>query len=178
MWLGDSAGFELLHHVIELPFGSTAFLTDVEHAAPWPRNPIYATLHESSYADGVPTRWSADRLLPDEIVAEGLFTAEHVFPWMWEDFGGLHGHREAAMLLAEHPWPRLYDADRLARNEVPVVGTIYTNDVYVERAFAVETAALVRGLRSWETNEYEHNGLRADGERVVGRLIDMVKGRV
>ena len=178
MWLGDSAGFELLHHVIELPFGSTAFLTDVEHAAPWPRNPIYATLHESSYADGVPTRWSADRLLPDEIVAEGLFTAEHVFPWMWDDFGGLHGHREAAMLLADHPWPRLYDADRLARNEVPVVGTIYTNDVYVERAFAVETAALVRGLRSWETNEYEHNGLRADGERVVGRLIDMVKGRV
>ena len=178
MWLGDSAGFELLHHVIELPFGSNAFLTDVEHAAPWPRNPIYATLHESSYADGVPTRWSADRLLPDEVVAEGLFTAEHVFPWMWDDFGGLHGHREAAMLLADHPWPRLYDADRLARNEVPVVGTIYTNDVYVERAFAVETAALVRGLRSWETNEYEHNGLRADGERVVGRLIDMVKGRV
>jgi pimeloyl-ACP methyl ester carboxylesterase len=178
MWLGDSAGFENLHHVIELPFGSNAFLTDVEHAAPWPRNPIYATLHESSYADGVPTRWSADRLLPDEIVADGLFTAEHVFPWMWEDFGGLHGHREAAMLLADHPWPRLYDADRLSRNEVPVVGTIYTNDVYVERAFAVETAALVRGLRAWETNEYEHNGLRADGERVVGRLIDVVKGRV
>jgi pimeloyl-ACP methyl ester carboxylesterase len=178
MWLGDSAGFENLHHVIELPFGSNAFLADVEHAAPWPRSPIYVTLHESSYADGVPTRWSADRLLPDEIVADGLFTAEHVFPWMWEDFGGLHGHREAAMLLADHPWPRLYDADRLSRNEVPVVGTIYTNDVYVERAFAVETAALVRGLRAWETNEYEHNGLRADGERVVGRLIDMVKGRV
>ena len=82
------------------------------------------------------------------------------------------------MLLAEHPWPRLYDADRLARNEVPVAATIYTNDVYVERAFAAETAALIPGLRAWETNEYEHNGLRADGERVVGRLIDMVKGRV
>jgi pimeloyl-ACP methyl ester carboxylesterase len=25
LWLGDSAGFELLHHVIELPFGSAAF---------------------------------------------------------------------------------------------------------------------------------------------------------
>ncbi|HEU0245328.1 MAG TPA: alpha/beta fold hydrolase [Candidatus Limnocylindrales bacterium] len=178
MWLGDSAGFELLHHVIELPFGSNAFLADVDKAAGWERNPIYATLHESSYADGVPTRWSADRLLPDEVRSGGLFTAEHVFPWMWEDYAGLHGHREAAMLLAEHPWPRLYDADRLARNEVPVAATIYTNDVYVERAFAVETAALVRGLRAWETNEYEHNGLRADGERVVGRLIDTVKGRV
>ena len=178
MWLGDSAGFELLHHVIELPFGSNAFLADVAHGGSWERNPIYATLHESSYADGVPTRWSADRLLPDEIASESLFTAEHVFPWMWEDYSGLHGHRDAAMLLAEHPWPRLYDADRLARNEVPVAATIYTNDVYVERAFAVETAALVRGLRAWETNEYEHNGLRADGERVLGRIIDMVKGRV
>jgi pimeloyl-ACP methyl ester carboxylesterase len=178
MWLGDSAGFELLHHVIELPFGSNAFLADVDKAGGWERNPIYATLHESSYADGVPTRWSADRLLPDEVAAQGLFTAEHVFPWMWEDYSGLHRHREAAMLLAEHPWPRLFDADRLARNEVPVAATIYTDDVYVERAFAVETAALVRNLRAWETNEYEHNGLRADGERVVGRLIDMVKGRV
>jgi hypothetical protein len=31
--------------------------------------------------------------------------------------------------------------------------------------------------RDWITNEYEHNGLRADGERVLGRPIDLVKGR-
>ncbi len=177
MWLGDSAGFELLHHVLELPFGSLAFLHDVAAGPKWERNPIYATLHESSYADGVATRWSAHRLLPDEVVETGAFTAEHVFPWMWEEYSGLHGHREAAAILAEHPWPALYDPDQLRRNEVPVAATIYTNDVYVERAFAVETAALVGNLRAWETSEYEHNGLRADGERVVGRLIDMVTGR-
>jgi hypothetical protein len=96
---------------------------------------------------------------------------------MWEDYAALHGHREAAHALAEHEWPRLYDADRLARNEVPVAATIYTNDVYVVRDFAVETAALVRGMRTWETNELEHNGLRADGERVLGRLLDLVQGR-
>jgi pimeloyl-ACP methyl ester carboxylesterase len=178
LWLGDSAGFELLHHVIELPFGSPAFLADVEAGVRFARNPIYATLHESSYADGVPTRWSAHRLLPDEIESQGLFTAEHVFPWMWEDYGGLVPQREAAELLAEHPWPALYDADRLRRNEVPVAATIYANDLYVERDFAVETAATIRGLRSWQTDEYEHNGLRADGERVLGRLIDLVRGRV
>jgi pimeloyl-ACP methyl ester carboxylesterase len=177
LWLGMSDGFELLHHVVELPFGSQAFLHDVEGGVRFTRNPIYATLHESSYADGVPTRWSAARLLPDEVVADDLFVAEHVFPAMWEDFGGLRPHRDAAHLLAEHPWPRLFDADRLARNEVPVAATIYVDDVYVERAFAEETAALVRGLKPWITNEYAHNGLRADGERVVGRLIDMVKGR-
>jgi pimeloyl-ACP methyl ester carboxylesterase len=177
LWLGDSAGFELLHHVVELPFGSNAFVQDAEAGVRFDRNPIYATLHESSYADGVPTRWSAARLLPDDIETEGWFTAEHVFPWMWEDYGGLRPQRAAAELLAEHPWPRLYDADRLRENDVPVAATIYVNDLYVDRDFAEETAATIRGLRTWETDEFEHNGLRADGERVLGRLIDLVRGR-
>ena len=177
LWLGDSAGFEHLHHVLELPFGSPAFLHDVEGGVRFARNPIYATLHESSYADGGATRWSAARLLPDEIEGSEAFTAEHVFPWMFEDYGALRAHRDAAGLLAEHPWPRLYDADRLAHNEVPVAATVYVDDLYVERAFAEETAAAVRGLRAWVTSEYAHNGLRADGERVLGRLIDLVRGR-
>jgi pimeloyl-ACP methyl ester carboxylesterase len=176
LWLGDSAGFELLHHVVELPFGSLAFLHDAEDAVKFSRNPIYATLHESSYADGVATRWSAERLLPDVIAGDGLFTAEHVFPWMWEDYAALRPQRAAAELLAQHEWPPLYDADRLRHNDVPVAATIYVNDLYVERDFAEETAATIRGLRAWETDEYEHNGLRADGERVLGRLIDMVRG--
>ena len=175
--LGDSAGFELIHHVLELPFGSRAFLADAEDTNRFGRNPIYATLHESSYADGVPTRWSAERLMPDEVASERYFTAEHVFRWMWQDYGQLHSHRDPAELLAEHPWPKLYDAAQLAHNEVPVAATIYVNDLYVERRFAEETAGQIRGLRPWVTNEYEHNGLRADGERVLGRLIDLVRGR-
>jgi pimeloyl-ACP methyl ester carboxylesterase len=174
IWLGDSAGFERLHHLLELPFGSVAFLSDAQAASPWERNPIYATLHESSYADGGATRWSAHRLAPEEAITGDLLGAEHVFPWMWGDYSGL---REAAELLAQHPWPRLYDADRLARNEVPVAATVYVDDAYVERSFAEETARGVRGLRAWITNEYAHNGLRADGERIVGRLLDMVRGR-
>jgi pimeloyl-ACP methyl ester carboxylesterase len=178
LWLGDSAGFELLHHVLELPFGSPAFLHDVDVPVRWDRNPLYATLHESSYADGVATRWSAARLLPDEVEAERYLTAEHVFPWMWDEVGELRGHREAAHLLADHPWPRMFDADQLARNEVPVSATIYANDLYVEREFAEETAVAIKGLRPWLTDEFEHNGLRADGEKVLGRLIDLVRGRV
>ncbi len=177
MWLGDSAGFEHLHHVLELPFGSSAFLHDVTGAVRWERNPIYATLHESSYADGQPTRWSAQRTAPGGPDAAWLLPAEHVFPWMWEDVALLRPHREVAEILANHPWPRLYDPERLAGNEVPVAATIYVDDVYVERTFAEETAAAVKGLRPWITNEFQHNGLRADGERVLGRLIDMVRGR-
>ncbi len=177
MWLGTSTGFETLHHLLELPFGSAAFMHDAQAASGWERNPIYATLHESSYADGCATRWSAQRLAPEAAMTGDLLGAEHLFPWMWDDYAGLRGHREAADLLAQHPWPRLYDADRLASNEVPVAATVYVDDVYVERSFAEETAASVRGLRAWVTNEYAHNGLRAGGERIVGRLLDMVRGR-
>jgi pimeloyl-ACP methyl ester carboxylesterase len=176
MWLGDSAGWELLHHVIELPFGSPAFLYDAEAGVRWGRNPIYATLHESSYADGFRTRWSSARTLPAEVEECGYFTAEQVFPWMWEEYGRLRPHRAAAELLAEHSWPRLYDGDRLRENEVPVAATIYVDDVYVDRELAMETARRIRGLRPWITNEYEHNGLRADGERVLGRLIALARG--
>ena len=178
LWLGDDHGFEHLHHVLELPFGSLAFLHDAEGATSFTRDPIYATLHESSYADGVATRWSAARLLPDDVVSQRLFVAEHMFPWMWEDYGLLRGHRDAAEILAEHPWPRLYDAARLAQNDVPVVATIYVNDLYVERAFAEETAVAIRGLKPWITNEYEHSALRSDGERLLDRMIDMMRDRV
>ena len=73
--------------------------------------------------------------------------------------------------------PRLYDRDRLQANEVPVAAAIYAEDPYVERAFSEETAALIRGSRPWVTSEYEHNGLRADGDRILGRLIDLARGR-
>ncbi|HUQ44326.1 MAG TPA: alpha/beta fold hydrolase [Candidatus Limnocylindria bacterium] len=176
--LGDSAGFEAIHNILEQPFGSRGFLHDAVDGAPrYGRNPIYATLHESSYADGVATRWSAERTMPAQAVEERWFTAEHMFRWMWDDYLELRSHKAAAEILAEHPWPKLYDAEQLARNEVPVAATIYETDLYVEKRFAAETAAQIKGLKPWVTNEYEHNGLRADGERVLGRLIDLVRGR-
>ena len=96
---------------------------------------------------------------------------------MFDEIAALVPLRGAAHLLAEHTWPRLYDPDVLAVNDVPVAAAVYADDPYVERAFSDETAALIRGTRAWVTNEYEHNGLRADGERVLGRLIDLVRGR-
>lgn len=175
--LGVSGGFEQLHHLLELPADSPAFLWDTLHATPWERNPIYATLHEACYADGSATRWSAQRLAPEEALNGDLLGAEHVFSWMWDEHAGLRGHRDAAHLLAEQTWPRLYDPAQLARNEVPVAATVYVDDVYVARQFAEDTARQVRGLRPWITNEYAHNGLRADGERILSRLLDMVRSR-
>ena len=176
--LGMSDGSERLHYLLELPPGSPAFLHDAAHQVAFARNPLYAVVHEACYADGVATRWSAERVMPPEYDEEPeLLTGEHVFPWMLEDYAALAPLREAAEILAAHPWPRLYDAEVLRANEIPVVAAVYADDPYVERAFSEETAALIRGARIWLTSEYDHNGLRADGERVLGRLIDMARGR-
>jgi hypothetical protein len=50
--------------------------------------------------------------------------------------------------------------------------------MYVERAFSEETAAAIGRLRPWLTNELQHDGVRVEGDRVLGRLIDMARGRV
>ena len=97
---------------------------------------------------------------------------------MLDEYGALAPLREAAELLAEHEWPRLYDPARLASNEVPVAALIYAEDAYVPRALSEETAAAIRGLRPWLTNEYNHDGLRIAGARVLGRLMDLARGRV
>jgi pimeloyl-ACP methyl ester carboxylesterase len=176
--LGMSDGAEQLHYILELPPNSPAFRHDVEHAVAFARNPLYAVLHEACWADGGATRWSAERVLPAEFDAPQLFTGEHVFPWMFSDYRALAPLRDAAHLLAEREWPRLYDPGVLARNEVPVASAIYAEDMYVERSFSEETASLIAGARPWITNEYQHNGLRVDGARILGRLIDLARGRV
>src|SRR3984885_4238021 len=55
--LGMSDGAEHLHYIVELPPDSPAFLHDVETAVGFARDPIYAVLHEASWADGGTTRW-------------------------------------------------------------------------------------------------------------------------
>lgn len=177
--LGMSTGAEELHYIVELAPESLAFGHDVARAAEFARNPLYALVHEACYADGGATRWSAERVLPEEYTSTPeLLTGEHVFPWMFEEYASLAPLREAAEILAQREWPRLYDEAVLEANEVPAAAMVYAQDMYVERTFSEETAARIAGMRLWLTNEYEHNGLRADGARILGRLIDLARGRV
>ena len=176
--LGMSDGAERLHYILELPQDSPRFLHDLEAGLPsFSRNPLYAVVHESSYSDGAVTNWSAARMQPEEYEKHAeLFTGEHVFPWMFDDYGALRPLREAANLLASYEWPRLYDAERLRRCEVPAAAAIYAYDMYVERSFSEETAAMIPNMHAWLTNEFEHNGLRADGGRILDRLIGLARG--
>jgi pimeloyl-ACP methyl ester carboxylesterase len=176
--LGMSDGIERLHYLLELDPSSPAFLHDAEQATSFARNPLYAILNEACWADGGATAWSAQRVLEEQgdWPAE-FFTGEHFFPWMFDD-PSMEPLREATELLARRQWPQLYDLERLRANEVPAAALVYAEDPYVERVFSERTAGTVPNLRVWLTNEYLHDGLRKDGERVLGRLLDLVRGRV
>ena len=85
--------------------------------------------------------------------------------------------RDTADALAQHEWPRLYDPDVLAatpsrprRRSTPRTSTSSAR-------FAEQTAAAMPNFRAWVTSEYDHNGLRVDGERILTRLLDLVRGR-
>jgi pimeloyl-ACP methyl ester carboxylesterase len=78
----------------------------------------------------------------------------------------------------EFNWPRLYDPDTLAAGEIPAAAIIYANDPYVDRTLSEQTAARIPRLQTWITDELEHNGLRADGSRVLDHLLGLVRNRV
>jgi pimeloyl-ACP methyl ester carboxylesterase len=178
--LGMSDGAAKLHYLLERDPVSPGFAYDLAAMLPFQaRNPLYAVIHEACYADGHATRWSAERTMPEDFHEdETLFTGEHVTPAVFEDDSTLAPYADAAKLLAEREWPRLYDADALAGCQVPSAAAIYAEDPYVDRAFSEETARLIPTLWPWVTNEYEHNGLRAAGERILDRLIGMALGRL
>ncbi len=192
---GMSGGFEAVHYLLEEAFVTGAdgqevfnwnFLFHVEHMQTFDTNPIYSLLHEACYTQGEASRWSAERV-QSEISAYALngvqtpvqFTGEMIYSWMFDVYTQLQPLKEVAELLAAtDAWPLLYDLDQLRRNTVPVAAAVYYDDMYVHREFSQETADLVPNVKLWVTNEYEHNGLRADGEAVLSRLLAMVRGAI
>ena len=184
MLLGSGDGFEHLHFGMEEAFAaggndlSSPFLRQVFGEQPWETNPIYALIHEACVCDGTASRWSAARLRAEfpQFDDPTNLTAEAIFPWMFEDYAALRPFAETAEILADVEWPRLYDAAVLGANTVPVAAAMYYDDMYVERTHSEATVRAIPGLRVWVTNEYQHNGLRAEGAAILDRLIAMVRG--
>jgi pimeloyl-ACP methyl ester carboxylesterase len=189
--LGYSTGSHALHYLLEDPFTggelSDDFLRQAESHLTFSSGPLYALVHEACYAQGGATRWAAQRIrgeFPefDATAALGgddplLFTGEMIYPWMFENDPVLAPLAEAAELLAQRDsWPPLYDAGRLRDNDVPAAAAVYYDDMYVPQEFSVPTARIIRGLRPWITNEYEHDGLRVSDGKVLDRLIALASG--
>ena len=189
---GMSDGFEMIHYLVEEAFIDVVggarelswnFLFHLEQLQAFDTNPIFSLLHEACYAQESATRWSAQRLREEfpefdpKAKETVFFTGEMIYPWMFDVYPQLQPLKEAAEILAQDDaWPRLYDVEKLRRNTVPVAAAVYYDDMYVHREFSEETARIVPNVKLWITNQYEHNGLRADGEAIVGRLLDLARG--
>ena len=188
---GMSDGFEQIHYLLDEAFVDSAgglqlsdsFLYSVMPPLSFADRPLFAILQEPIHCQGAGAHWSAERIRaehPEFDWALGkpfYFTGEMIYPWLFEEDGALRPLREATEILADHDeWPRLYDAERLRTNTVPCAAVIYADDMYVERVFSEETAQAIGGCRYWLTNEFQHDGLRADGAAVLGRLIAMARG--
>ncbi|CAM5714988.1 Pimeloyl-ACP methyl ester carboxylesterase OS=Streptomyces albaduncus OX=68172 GN=FHS32_002622 PE=3 SV=1 [Streptomyces griseoloalbus] len=50
--------------------------------------------------------------------------------------------------------------------------------MYVDTAHSLATARAVRGLRTWVTDEFEHDGVRTGGPRVLDRLLALARDEV
>jgi hypothetical protein len=160
---------------------SYSFLRTFENTIHFDTNPIFSILHEACYTQQARSNWAAERLRGDypefdTAAREPLFlTGEMIYPWFFEEFPTLAPLREAAELLAQdEDWPLLYDVEALAANDVPAAAAVYSNDMYVPLESSQQTAASIKGLRPWVTDEFEHNGLRAAGPRVLGHLIGLL----
>lgn len=172
--LGLHGGSEAVHHLLERDPRSPAFAHDAVALLPFSsRNPLYAVVHESCYADGATTAWAAERALPDG--HDGL-TGEHVFAWHFVDDPGLTPYAATAALVAEEAWPRLYDATALAAVDLPGAAAVYTDDPFVLAEHSEATLDLLPTVGAWRT-DLLHNALRHDGPTVLSRLLDLAAAR-
>ncbi|PSW62526.1 alpha/beta hydrolase [Photobacterium kishitanii] len=184
--LGGAGGDLAMYYALESAFVdvegqqrlSYTFLNTMLNQQSYQTNPIYAILHEAIYCQQKASDWSAERVrhqYPQYQYQTGKdlsFTGEMVYPWMFDQMTCLQPLREAAHLLAQkNDWPQLYCAQQLANNTVPVAAAVYVEDMYVEYRYSCETLALLTNAKSWQTNQYEHNGLRVDGEHILEQLI-------
>ncbi|QYK11462.1 alpha/beta hydrolase [Shewanella rhizosphaerae] len=189
--IGMEQGGEPVYYLLEQALIETAqgtqvnplFLAHFCQLLDFNTNPIFALLHESIYCQQEASSWAAHRVRQSynefnyQADKPFLFTGEMVYPWFFDQFTNLKPLKHAAHLLADKAdWPMLYDPAKLADNQVPVAAAIYSEDMFVEMNYSLETAAQVGNLRYWLTSEYEHNGIRMDGEHILDRLIGINRG--
>ena len=198
MGLGTQTRTDLLHFMLEGPWVringerrlSAEFLEEVAAEVAMP--PMYGVLQEAIYACATPqiagtaTNWSADRLAeqhegfakdadPLDLSQPYYLTGEHMMRSIFAEDPTTAPLAEVTRILQERTdWPAVYLPEVLAANEVPVAAAVYYDDMFVPRELSLRTAA-VCGARTWVTSEFQHDGLRASGGRVVGHLLDMLR---
>ncbi|PTB46870.1 uncharacterized protein TrAFT101_003691 [Trichoderma asperellum] len=199
---GGHGGFDQVHSILlhlkssldQFGFLTRASLTPLESFTSFDTNIIYAILHEAIYCNGPgsASNWSAYRVgqslaqfswlckTNDSITSSAspdqpiLFSGEMIFPFHFETYPELIPLRAVADRLAStSDWPALYDVDQLRKNKVPVYAASYIHDMYVDYGFAKDTANLIPGVKTFETNLMHHNAVRAKAEEVMQNLFGL-----
>lgn len=197
MNLGTQTRTDMLHYLFEGPWTSVRgerrlsqkFLENL--GAELAMSPMYAYMHESIYACAAPaiastaTNWSADRLAeeipgfakdadPLNMSEPYYLTGEHMMKSFFDTVPDLQPMREATNILATRTdWAPVYDPSVLCHTGTPVAAAVYYDDMFVPRELSEATGELM-GARMWITNEYQHDGLRASGGKVLDRLLAML----
>ncbi|WP_420792145.1 alpha/beta fold hydrolase [Arthrobacter agilis] len=188
-FLGGNTRIHALHYLLEDAFVDVAgeprlsapFLEQVQGLVSRAAQPLYAVMHESIYCQGFASGWAAERVLTQypqflPTAEEPLLTGEMVYPWYFEEDPALRPLQPVAELLARREdWGPLYDTDVLATNVVPAAAAVYRHDIYVDRELSLRTAAAIRNLEVWETDEFHHDGISDDGEAIFDRLLGMTR---
>jgi pimeloyl-ACP methyl ester carboxylesterase len=196
---GGAGGFDSVHTTIknlktsldQFGFLSRSSLAPLESFSGFDTNIIYAILHEAIYTDGPGdvSNWASDRvarelnlfswLSPNATVSSNsseplLFAGENIFPFFFDTHPELIPLKGVANKLAAiDDWTPIYDKEQLAKNEVPVYAATYVDDLYVDYEFSKDTAKLVQGTKTWETNAISHSGLRTNTGEVLGALFSL-----
>ncbi|ODQ64983.1 alpha/beta-hydrolase [Nadsonia fulvescens var. elongata DSM 6958] len=157
-------------------------------------NPIYALLHESIYCQHNPSLWSADRLRFSESnndffnwekgdakaleLSNNLplyFTGEMIYKSNFDDYINLRPLKSVAELLAtKGDWPKLFDLEKLVKNEVPISAAVYYHDMYVDFNLTMKVLHQTGSVRYWITNEYYHNGIGVNPKDVYSHLFGLL----
>lgn len=142
-------------------------------------SPLYWPLQEFIYADGHldhPIRWAAQQVRETMSEFAGsarplLFTGEAVFPWMFDQENALRPFMPAVdMMMNDVEFARIYDAEQLAQNTVPLHSAVYFDDMYVDSMLQLDTLSRIGNSHYWVTNEFEHDGVH--GQRVFRHLFE------
>jgi pimeloyl-ACP methyl ester carboxylesterase len=190
IYFGMHGGFDNTHEIVlkaDTDLSQFGHLTRptvmaIEAAQSYDTNVIYALLHEPLYCEGQASNWSAERLLeqnPEFNVQSALdsdapvyFTGEMIYPFMLDCYPELKKLKTVGEMLAqEKDWPKLYDWEQLAKNEVPVYAAVFYDDIYVDFDLSMETASKIKGCKTFVTNAMYHDAIRAKADDVIKAVM-------
>ncbi len=181
---GFHGGLDTVHDIVlravndleTFEFLTKPTLVRIQATSSFEDHVLYAIMHESIYCQsGGKSNWSASRIMCKHKTSSDApleFTGEMVFRDHFSVYPELRALLEVADALANvDDWPDLYDIARLKQNEVPVYSATYMDDMYVDFEFAQETAATIKGAKTFVTNMMYHDALRSRTEEVFKNLF-------